>query len=87
MDRVEDVLNVDISELDSVIQPPPQVRAVIDKTAQFVAKNGKSFEERIKDSKDGSTDKFNFLKPFDPFHAYYEFRVAQFEACLREGKV
>lgn len=25
-----------------VIQPPPDIRAIVDKTAQFVAKNGKS---------------------------------------------
>ena len=30
-----------------IIFPPPDIRGVIDTTAQFVAKHGKSFEERV----------------------------------------
>lgn len=58
-----------------VIIPPPEIRAVVDKTAQFVAKNGKSFEQRILSSNEGKTAKFNFMKEFDPYHAYYEFKI------------
>jgi splicing factor 3A subunit 1 len=58
-----------------VIIPPPEIRAVVDKTAQFVAKNGKSFEQRILSSSEGKTAKFNFMKEFDPYHAYYEFKI------------
>jgi len=65
-----------------VIIPPPDVRAVVDKTAQFVAKNGKNFEARILNSEEGKTAKFNFMRPFDPYHAYYEMKIRQFE----EGK-
>jgi splicing factor 3A subunit 1 len=58
-----------------VIIPPPEIRAVVDKTAQFVAKNGKSFEQRILSSGEGKTAKFNFMKEFDPYHAYYELKI------------
>ncbi len=62
-----------------VIVPPPDIRAVVDKTAQFVAKNGKSFEERIMNSEEGMTPKFSFLKSFDPYHGYYEQKIREAE--------
>ena len=55
---------------------------VIDKTAQYVAKSGKHFEERILSSEEGKTAKFHFLKEYHPFHAYYAARIRAFE----EGK-
>jgi len=73
--------------VQGIIEPPTQIRAICDKTARFVAKNGKSFEEKIINSEEGSSAKFSFLRPFDPFHGYYEYRIAQFEECIREGKV
>ena len=62
-------------KVTGVIIPPPEIRAVADKTAQFVARNGKNFEQRILASEEGKTAKFNFMKPFDPYHAYYEFKI------------
>ena len=62
-----------------VIIPPPDIRAVADKTAQFVAKNGKLFEEKIMNSAEGQTSKFNFMKIFDPYHAYYEMKIREYE--------
>jgi len=58
-----------------LIKPPPAVRAVLEKTAAFVAKNGRAFETRILNSDKGSTAKFAFLHATSPFHAYYEERV------------
>lgn len=58
-----------------VIIPPPDIRAVADKTAQFVARNGKDFEQKILGSADGKTAKFNFMKVMDPYHAYYEMKI------------
>ena len=58
-----------------VIIPPPEIRAVVDKTALFVGRNGKSFEQRILSSSEGQTAKFNFMRPFDPYHAYYEMKI------------
>ena len=66
-------------KVQGVIIPPPEIRAVVDKTAQFVARNGKSFEQRILLSNEGKTSKFNFMQSFDPYHAYYEFKIREFE--------
>jgi splicing factor 3A subunit 1 len=69
-----------------VIIPPPEIRAVADKTAQFVAKNGKSFEQKILGSNEGKTPKFNFMKIIDPYHAYYEMKIrySKFIAVLQK---
>ena len=62
-------------KVTGLIIPPPEIRAVVDKTAQFVARNGKSFEQRILASGEGKTSKFNFMKSHDPYHAYYEYKI------------
>jgi splicing factor 3A subunit 1 len=61
--------------ISGVIRPPPDIRAVADKTALFVAKNGRAFEERILNSEKGKTPKFAFLHTTSPFHSYYEQRI------------
>ena len=62
-----------------VIRPPPEIRAVADRTALYVAKNGRGFEVRILNSEKGKTPKFAFLQPNSPFHAYYEERIKFYE--------
>jgi splicing factor 3A subunit 1 len=50
----------------------------VDKTAEFVAKNGSSFEAMIIKA-ESNNPKFTFLKnQNDPFRAYYEKKIAQF---------
>ncbi|CAN0488541.1 unnamed protein product [Ectocarpus sp. 12 AP-2014] len=66
-------------KVKGIIYPPPDIRAIVDKTARFVAKNGKSFEERIQASEEGKSAKFNFMRPHDPYYAYYEFKIRDFE--------
>jgi len=61
--------------ITGVIRPPPEIRAVADRTASYVAKNGRTFEARILSSAKGKTPKFAFLQPTSPFHAYYEDRI------------
>ena len=61
--------------IQGIIRPPPEIRAVADKTASFVAKNGRGFENRIMNSAKGKTPKFAFLHDSSPFHAYYEDRI------------
>jgi len=78
MDTVKSVQG----KITGVIIPPPEIRAVVDKTAAFVAKIGKSFEQRVLASEEGKTAKFNFMRPFDPYHAYYEMKIREGE----EGK-
>lgn len=59
-----------------IIYPPPDIRNIVDKTAQFVAKNGPEFEKRIITS-NAPNAKFNFLNASDPYHAYYQHRLAE----------
>ena len=61
-----------------VITPPPDIRAIVDKTAQFVARNGPEFETRILGSEKNNA-KFNFLLPADPYNAYYKSKIAAFK--------
>lgn len=63
-----------------VILPPPDIRAIVDKTAQFVARNGTEFEKRILANEKNNV-KFNFLTPTDPYHAYYKVRVSRSLSC------
>lgn len=64
--------------IEGIIRPPPEIRAVAEKTASFVAKNGRAFEQRIINSAKGKTPKFAFLHESSPFHAYYEDRIVFF---------
>ncbi|XP_024402802.1 probable splicing factor 3A subunit 1 isoform X2 [Physcomitrium patens] len=64
-----------------MIHPPPDIRSIVDKTAQFVAKNGPEFEKRILANEKNNV-KFNFLNALDPYHAYYQHRVSEFKAQL-----
>ena len=65
--------------ITGVIRPPPDIRAVADKTASYVAKKGRVFEARILSSAKGRTPQFAFLHESSPFHAYYEERIRFFE--------
>ncbi|KAL5783263.1 hypothetical protein ACOSP7_008292 [Xanthoceras sorbifolium] len=62
-----------------IIHPPPDIRNIVDKTAQFVAKNGPEFEKRII-ANNANNAKFNFLSSSDPYHAYYQHRLSEFRA-------
>lgn len=62
-----------------IIYPPPDIKTIVDKTAQFVAKNGPEFEKRIIANNEGNA-KFNFLRASDPYHAYYQHRLAEARA-------
>ncbi|KAG5175076.1 Surp module-domain-containing protein [Tribonema minus] len=66
-------------KVKGIIVPPPEIRAIADKTARFVAKNGKSFEQRILNSEEGRSAKFNFMRPHDPYYAYYEYKIREVE--------
>mmetsp|Transcript_23564 Transcript_23564/g.47673 ORF Transcript_23564/g.47673 Transcript_23564/m.47673 type:complete len:768 (-) Transcript_23564:77-2380(-) len=61
--------------ISGIIRPPPDIRAVADRTALFVSKNGRAFEIKILNSEKGKTPKFAFLHETSPFHAYYEDRI------------
>eukprot|EP00922_Rhytidocystis_sp_ex-Travisia-forbesii_P021715 GHVS01031794.1.p1 GENE.GHVS01031794.1~~GHVS01031794.1.p1 ORF type:complete len:579 (-),score=154.26 GHVS01031794.1:468-2204(-) len=60
-----------------VIFPPVDQRSIIDKTAQFGAKNGPEFETRIM-AEQQHGNRFSFLFPNNPYRAYYEMKVHEF---------
>jgi splicing factor 3A subunit 1 len=63
-------------KVTGIIYPPPDVRAIVDKTAHFVARNGRSFEKKI--AGETISAKFSFLRLSDPYHNYYEHKVSEF---------
>lgn len=52
--------------------PPQEIRVIVDKTAAYVAKNGRDFEDILKTKCD---PRFSFLNPTDAYHRYYIFKV------------
>ena len=69
-----------------VIIPPPDVRAIVDKTAQFVAKNGAEFETRILSS-EKNNQKFSFLRENSPFYSYYRGKIESNKLELEEKTI
>jgi len=61
----------------TLIRPPPDLRAIVDKTAAFIGKMGDEFEARIQRQSGGDVSKFRFLSPSDPYHAYYKHKVME----------
>ncbi|EGF77967.1 hypothetical protein BATDEDRAFT_35836 [Batrachochytrium dendrobatidis JAM81] len=70
-----------IATVPGLIYPPPEIRNIVDKTADFVARNGPQFEERIQ-AKEQSNPKFSFMTVSDPYHAYYQHRINE----ARQGR-
>ena len=64
-----------------VIYPPADIKSVIDKTAEFVAKMGDDFEKKVAVQQAGQP-KFAFLNAGNPYRKYYELRIQE----LREGR-
>ena len=64
-----------------IIYPPADIKSVIDKTAEFVAKMGDDFEKKVSVQQAGQP-KFAFLNAGNPYRKYYELRIQE----LREGR-
>lgn len=60
------------------VLPPRKVREVVEKTAGYVARNGQSFEEKLR-QREGDA-KLSFLYPEDAFHAYYQWRLSEIKS-------
>ncbi|KAI9013110.1 alternative splicing regulator-domain-containing protein [Gaertneriomyces semiglobifer] len=59
----------------------PSTRVLIDKIAEFVAKNGPAAELKIRE-KNRESRRFGFLLPWNVLHVYYRTRVTEYEAAL-----
>lgn len=64
-----------------VVLPPRDIRAIVEKTAGYVARNGIVFEERIRE-KEKHNPKFSFLSSNDAYSAFYAWRLDE----VREGR-
>lgn len=56
----------------SILCPPEELRVMIDKTAAYVLKNGKEFEDILRSKNDG---RLTFLQYKDKYHKYYTYKV------------
>ncbi|RMZ85928.1 hypothetical protein DV736_g6519, partial [Chaetothyriales sp. CBS 134916] len=66
---------------EGIVLPPRDIRAIIEKTAGYVARNGAVFEDRIRDKEQGNP-KFSFLAPGDAYAAFYQWRLSE----VRSGR-
>lgn len=55
-----------------ILSPPPELRIIIDKTAAYVLKNGKDFEDILRSKND---ERFTFLQYTNQYHKYYTYKV------------
>ncbi|XP_039416762.1 splicing factor, suppressor of white-apricot homolog isoform X2 [Corvus cornix cornix] len=60
-----------ITPVVAIIPPPPDIQPVIDKLAEYVARNGVKFETSVRAKNDL---RFEFLQPWHQYNAYYEFK-------------
>ncbi|KAF1810131.1 Surp module [Eremomyces bilateralis CBS 781.70] len=64
-----------------VVLPPKDIRAIVEKTAGYVARNGTVFEERIR-TKEQQNPKFSFLSENDAYNPFYAWRLSE----VKEGR-
>ena len=64
-----------------VVLPPKDIRAIVEKTAGYVARNGAVFEDRIRE-KEKHNPKFSFLSANDAYNPFYAWRLNE----VREGR-
>ncbi|XP_059382119.1 splicing factor, suppressor of white-apricot homolog isoform X2 [Carassius carassius] len=59
----------------AIIPPPPDIQPVIDKLAEYVARNGVKFESSVRAKND---PRFDFLQSWHKYNSYYEFKKHYF---------
>ncbi|KAJ8346609.1 hypothetical protein SKAU_G00280100 [Synaphobranchus kaupii] len=59
----------------AIIPPPPDIQPVIDKLAEYVARNGVKFESSVRSKND---TRFEFLQSWHQYNTYYEFKKHYF---------
>lgn len=68
------------------LPPPPELRPVVDKTAEYVAKNSDDFERTVLERHIGDA-RFSFLNPWDQYHAYYQAMKHYNRTIISQGYV
>ncbi|GAA6011681.1 hypothetical protein JCM10207_004207 [Rhodosporidiobolus poonsookiae] len=64
----------------NIILPPPAIKAIVDKTAAFIAKSTNTLLEDKMRAREKTDSRFAFFNPEDPYHAYYQDRLQAFRA-------
>ncbi|KAL9114826.1 MAG: hypothetical protein Q9227_001069 [Pyrenula ochraceoflavens] len=64
---------------EGIVLPPRDIRAIVEKTAGYVARNGPVFEDRIRD-KEINNPKFSFLNANDAYTPFYQWRLNEVRA-------
>lgn len=64
---------------EGIILPPKDIRAIVEKTAGYVARSGPVFEDRIREKNQGNS-KFSFLSPNDAYAPFYLWRLSEVRA-------
>ncbi|KAL8839573.1 MAG: hypothetical protein Q9170_001677 [Blastenia crenularia] len=64
-----------------IVLPPRDIRAIVEKTAGYVARNGPVFEDRIRE-KEKHNPKFSFLSANDAYTPFYTWRLDE----VRQGR-
>ena len=59
--------------------PPPDLQPIVDKTAEYVARNSEQFERTVLEKHCGDP-RFGFLNPWNQFYGYYKSKVQQIRA-------
>ncbi|KAF7717290.1 Pre-mRNA splicing factor PRP21-like protein [Penicillium ucsense] len=66
---------------EGLVLPPKDIRAIVEKTAGYVARNGAVFEDRVRD-KEKNNPKFSFLNTGDAYEPFYQWRLNE----IKEGR-
>ncbi len=64
------------------LPPPPDLQPVVDKTAEYVAKNGDKFEATVI-LKHLNDSRFGFLHPWNQYNHYYKTKVSECREMLK----
>ncbi|KAJ5613541.1 hypothetical protein N7528_007195 [Penicillium herquei] len=66
---------------EGLVLPPKDIRAIVEKTAGYVSRNGPVFEDRVRE-KEKNNPKFSFLNPGDAYAPFYQWRLSE----ISEGR-
>ncbi|KAL5049856.1 hypothetical protein BDW71DRAFT_137907 [Aspergillus fruticulosus] len=66
---------------EGVVLPPKDIRAIVEKTAGYVSRNGAVFEDRVRE-KERNNPKFSFLNSNDPYAPFYQWRLNE----IKQGR-
>ncbi|EGC34429.1 hypothetical protein DICPUDRAFT_153372 [Dictyostelium purpureum] len=70
--------------VSEIITPEGDLKNIIDKTAQYAAKLGESFETKVR-NKEGHNPKFNFMKEGDIHYSYYRNKINENKDALAKA--